>query len=230
MADSPFQHSRARIDRAGQVFREWWRSDDPADSVPAEEYEVVLSFRRAHELPMSTTTANLDRLLLDMSSEEWFMSNRLKRFPQILQKLDARPTLRLSTFNDVAGCRVVGPDPLLEDLLGMMQSTLDVLDVDDYRTRPRATGYRAVHVVVREAGCRVEVQLPTPTENRWAAWIEDLARINVLHFLKDGKGPDDVVELARAVSDELAAGTMSHEALEEIRVRLATRFAKCSSD
>jgi ppGpp synthetase/RelA/SpoT-type nucleotidyltranferase len=63
-------------------------------------------------------------------------------------------------------------------------------------TAPKATGYRAVHTVVRRDGRLIEIQLRTLGQHRWAESVERLGS-RTGHNLKDGQGPEDLLEYLR---------------------------------
>ena len=64
----------------------------------------------------------------------------------------------------------------------------------DYVRRPRPTGYRAVHVELKESiGLAVEVQLRTWAQNEWANAVESFERPSGA-LLKGGEGPPAVLE------------------------------------
>ena len=83
--------------------------------------------------------------------------------------------------------------------------------------RPKADGYRGIHVVHRRAGRLVEVQLRTEGQHEWAEAIE-FSSPRVRHNLKDGDGPADLREYFRRASDRIAtleAGDDLDEVSEE---------------
>ena len=217
---SPFDHSKSRIDRAGQALRKWWV--DELDVMPADDLLVVMRFREAHEPALNFVTAQLRELTSPGSGVgASALAHRLKRLPQIIRKIANRPTMRLSTLNDVAGCRVVAEIQDIERISTEINRAFHVIDRDDYRSRPRATGYRAEHVILDVDGARVEIQLRTPSENLWAAWIEHLAaRHTVLFALKDGMAIEPVRSITAQVSEKLARGTMTTEEFGAVRAHV----------
>ena len=214
----PFEHSKSRIDRAGAELREWLTADADQDS-PEDALAVIESFRRAHRDAMMEV-ADQPASLAGRNDDQASVTFRLKRSRQIAVKLLFKPSMRLSQLNDIAGCRVVAPLETLTRVQHGIEQAMDVVDVDDYRDQPQPTGYRAVHVIVRVRGMRVEVQLRTPLENAWAGWIEDLARRPALRHLKQGVMSDRIREGFVKVSDLLASGTVSLAGFEQFREEL----------
>jgi ppGpp synthetase/RelA/SpoT-type nucleotidyltranferase len=79
-------------------------------------------------------------------------------------------------MQDIAGCRVVVPDiPAQDRVIARLDQMFDAT-VIDRRVKP-SNGYRAVHVVVREVGLPVEVQVRTDLQHVWAESSEKLADV-----------------------------------------------------
>lgn len=69
----------------------------------------------------------------------------------IIEKL-RRQNTRLSQMQDIAGCRIVVIDLLTQDeAVERLKGLFGQLHIDDRRKQP-SYGYRAVHVIVQEAG------------------------------------------------------------------------------
>lgn len=110
-----------------------------------------------------------------------------KSTPAIVDKLH-RARMRLTQMQDIAGCRVVVADiPAQDRLVAQLEKMFDVA-VIDRRAKP-SHGYRAVHVVVREAGLPVEVQVRTDLQHGWAELSEKFADTHGSE-LKYGGGPE----------------------------------------
>ena len=100
----------------------------------------------------------------------------MKRFETTVEKL-RRHKSRLSSIEDIAGCRVVVPTTREKhELLALVTPRWEVVRKRDYQAEPRG-GYRALHVVVRSHGHPVEVQLRTELEEQWATTTEALADV-----------------------------------------------------
>lgn len=89
------------------------------------------------------------------------------------------------------------------EVLDRIQRQWPGIPVDDYVKRPQDTGYRAVHVVVVEAGRKVEIQLRTPAQNRWADGVEAAADRLKLP-LKNGRGPSELLRYFERAAFKLA--------------------------
>jgi putative GTP pyrophosphokinase len=155
------------------------------------------------------------------------VSQRLKRFPTILDKLRREPTMQLSTMQDIGGCRaVLGSCEEIRRVERRLQKNRPPLRYSDYISKPRKSGYRGVHVVVgyseRDGTERaIEVQLRTRTMHEWAITVERLSgRLDV--DLKSSRGPDQVLTLLGAISEAMAI----EEAGEAVPAELVQRLAQ----
>ena len=77
------------------------------------------------------------------------LSGLLKRAPTILGKLVREPNMQLSTMQDIAGCRAVLDSVTQLRAVQERFKTETIVRLDDYIERPKASGYRGVHLVVR---------------------------------------------------------------------------------
>lgn len=140
-----------------------------------------------------------------------------KSLSSIIAKL-ARERTRLSSMHDIVGCRVIVENLKDQDLFSgalhlsdedrVRQSDFnasmglapdlaerivarpfrEVLEVD--RNRNPSSGYRAIHLVVRDFGAPYEIQIRTELQDRWAQLSE---RLNDLYpGIKYGHGPPDI--------------------------------------
>jgi ppGpp synthetase/RelA/SpoT-type nucleotidyltranferase len=125
--------------------------------------------------------------------------------------------MRVTQMNDVFGCRIVGPNEIIDAVFNRINDSMNVIDIDDYRESPRASGYRALHVVVLHEGCRIEIQLRNQLQHDWATLIEEVSSHSDKPFLKDGVGPPELVGLLAKVSEAVHQGTMSEADFVEFR-------------
>ena len=110
-----------------------------------------------------------------------------KSTASVIEKL-RRESIRLSQMQDLAGCRIVVNDLEEQDkaVAAVREAFADAVEIDR-RSKP-SHGYRAVHVVVREAGRAVEIQIRTKLQHLWAEFSEKVAD-SVDPRLKYGEGP-----------------------------------------
>jgi putative GTP pyrophosphokinase len=213
--------NKAKVNRAGRVLRKWasanWGWDPPAEeekgwSAFLEEvqraFDLVLRYRAAHQYALTKATMGL-RSVVKTEGFEVEVSQRLKRWATIIDKLLREPTMQLSTMQDIGGCRsVLTSIDEVRRVERRLKKNRPPLRVRDYITDPRSTGYRAVHVVVqypdRDGTDRaIEVQLRTRVMHEWAIAVERFGG-RLGEDLKGGRGPEEVLVWLRAVSEAMA--------------------------
>jgi hypothetical protein len=125
-----------------------------------------------------------------------------KTTPSIVAKLNREKT-RLSTMQDIAGCRVEVPNRFEQDrIIIELAMRYPDAEVQDRRIRP-SYGYRAVHVIVTVEAKPVEIQIRTALQHNWALVTEKLADV-IDQQIKYGGGPADIQELLGQISQRIA--------------------------
>lgn len=106
-------------------------------------------------------------------------------------------------MQDIGGCRAVVSD--LDGLQQLVDTVVDrlesrVIHHDDYVDKPRRSGYRAHHLVVRSSNdLPIEIQIRTQAMHIWAETVEGFSHELGMNFKQDGEGP--MFDFLRAVSD-----------------------------
>jgi putative GTP pyrophosphokinase len=176
----PYQRlavSRGAIDRAGRLLAA--RLIEAPTLVGPEvldAMDVLADYRDAHRDSLRTTAEALRGAIReDVSAVA--TAHRLKRSRRIVEKLARFASMPLTSMQDIAGCRAVVASladvAQLRDRL-VADSHLILLREDDYNEQPRASGYRAHHLIVRVAGAPVEIQLRTTWQQAWTDRVERL--------------------------------------------------------
>lgn len=201
--------SNSQIDRVGDRLRSSVATD--ADIQLLETYR--LSFAGAFE-----SVLRVIRNVLQLEPA----GRPAKSTLSIGDKL-RRESLRLKQMQDVAGCRVVVSDVVKQDEVVRCLTTAfpDTLVID--RRRAPSHGYRAVHVVVRQGGLPVEVQVRTELEQSWTQISERFSDV-LDPDVKYGGGPSAVRSILNELSDLL--GEM--EALEATMLGIRLREGRQS--
>lgn len=167
--------NRSQVDRLGERLR---------SRITAEDLTLLDTYRRSFR---EAYDAVVGRVRMELGIE---VSGRpAKSTPAIVDKL-RRTSMRLTQMQDIAGCRVVVPDISAQSwVVAKLEQTFNVT-VSDRRASP-SHGYRAVHVIVRERGLPVEVQVRTDLQHVWAELSEKLSDTYGSE-LKYGGGPQEV--------------------------------------
>lgn len=206
--------SKSQVNKAGKTLQAWKRGDLVSNSEYEAALSMILAFRAMHSTPLTKATMGL-RSSVKTEGCRIEVSQRLKRVPTILDKLVREPTLALANMQDIGGCRAV-----LENIGEVRRVQKRVMKaaekriarggqngvpvrVSDYIAAPRASGYRAVHVIVQYDGRNIEVQLRTQYMHEWAYTVERLSG-RLRADLKGGQGPKEVLDLMEAISEAMA--------------------------
>lgn len=218
--------SRSQIRKAASIIRHVTGPDRRTTYVEfAAAIDTIQLFRAAHQTPL--VKANMG--LRSISSSEGVpavISQRLKRMATIMDKLHRHPTMDLSRMQDIGGCRAVVES--IEDLRRVerkLKHNRPPVGYDDYIVNPRASGYRAVHVVVgyedqERIARRIEVQLRTPHMHAWAIAVERLSgRLDV--DVKSGFGPQEVQDWMAAISEAMALEERGKPVPDSLRIKIA---------
>jgi putative GTP pyrophosphokinase len=109
MAGLELGYSKRRVDRAADVWRRGVTGEKFDVDEMLEALQIVEHFRACHQYPLTKATAGL-RSTVGTVGAPVQVSQRLKRYPTILDKLVREPTMQLSRMQDIGGCRAVVPD------------------------------------------------------------------------------------------------------------------------
>jgi ppGpp synthetase/RelA/SpoT-type nucleotidyltranferase len=154
------------------------------------------------------------------------VSFRPKRFQSTIEKLTREPG-KLADMVDIGGVRaVVDTQDEVGELHAELGTVLDIRRVRDWARQPRSSGYRAVHLHVRQDGFMIEVQLRTFGQDAWANVVEEETRLSGVNY-KSGEGSAEVLDFFRNIAQLFAAVELgeSHPNLAD-RVYASYRRAK----
>jgi putative GTP pyrophosphokinase len=235
MADTGLPYSKKQVNRAGKLLR-----DVRARIVAGDEVQVTEEFveavhiadwwRARHARPLARVNAKLRYYVTKVGAAQE-VTQRLKRFSTLWDKLHREPTMQLSTMEDIGGVRAILPtqeqvDRLVTDLRS--QERWQIRRVREYvegrDPGPKSDGYRAVHVVVEKDGAYIEIQLRTPWQDAWAQSVEQDTR-RLRQGLKFGGGPDDLRKYYGMVSEWFAMRERAIDPDTEFMERLAQLYA-----
>lgn len=180
--------SKSQLDRLGERIRKGERNNE--DFRLLEEYRNT--FAEAHEKVAKTI-----RIVLSLEP-----SMRAKTRESIADKL-FRESIRLTQMQDIAGCRLVVADVLIQDtVVERLSRVFEKTALVDRREKP-SHGYRAVHIIVDLEGNSVEIQVRTAMQQLWAELSEKLTDITGT-ALKYGKGDANLLKRLDEASMEIS--------------------------
>ncbi|HYM54126.1 MAG TPA: RelA/SpoT domain-containing protein [Solirubrobacteraceae bacterium] len=224
------QPSKEAVNRAGRLiasllveFRQG-NDDEIAQMETSQEDEIDAAFdlidwwRSLHAKPLTSVSANLRHYLKPHGPV--VVTQRLKRFPTVVDKLLREPTMNLTQMADIGGCRALLWDQeAVYAVARRLRRNWEVERTRDYAAEPKTSGYRAVHLIVRRKGRLIEVQLRTPLQDAWANQVEEDSR-RVGRNFKGGEGQSEVHGYYAVVSELLALRERDVEPDEDLRQRL----------
>ena len=178
------EHSRSKVNAAGATLV----NDVAPPQAQRDALAVVNNWRAAHGLPLAALREAL-RERTQALGERAFTAQRLKRLSSTLAKLRRTPTMQLARMHDIGGCRAVLPTA--EDVVAITRECAETMARNelrrryDYLAKPRASGYRGVHLIYAHAppagsmerdrghaGMLTELQLRSRLQHAWATAVE----------------------------------------------------------
>ncbi|WP_440682475.1 RelA/SpoT domain-containing protein [Cysteiniphilum halobium] len=139
------------------------------------------------------------------------LSQRLKRTPSIIAKLQRYPKMQLSRMQDIGGCRCVLATKEQVLALAKKLTKKAMIEVKNYYDKPKESGYRSLHLSykynptkeenAKYKGLTVEVQLRTKIQHAWATAVETVGLFN-REMLKASKGSQKWLEFFARVSEK----------------------------
>lgn len=208
MPSPRFGPSKGAVDRAGVALRRWWDEWEPGDPLPAELTDLLFEFRVEFQTPMKKVTVGVRQFVSRECDPQVpiTVGQRLKRAPQIVEKLSRHPKMKLSRMQDIGGCRAIlqGGHDEVRRVAERIERNWIVKHRKHYTLEePARSGYRALHIVVERDERLIEIQLRTPKQHEWAEAIERTDK-RLKFELKSGHGPRDLLRYFRLAADGLA--------------------------
>ena len=187
-----FTFSKSQVNAAGLVIRD---HKSLSDLGMDDALNVLGEWRSCQAYPLQVAYMKLRERAKRVDSRTT-VSQRLKRVPSIITKLQRNKNMKLSTVQDIGGCRAVVADiPAVDRLTRQYGSP-----IRDYIEHPKPDGYRSVHFIdpyepsdakyERLLGRRTEVQVRTRLQHAWATAVETVDSI-LGQRLKTGGGDTD---------------------------------------
>ena len=179
-------YEREQVNRAGRVRVDPTATDDAREAV----LSIINNWRSSHSFPLNSMQMTL-RHRARKVDKRTFIAQRLKRLPAIEAKLRRFPTMRLSSMQDIGGCRAVFQTvSRVEEVAKLYRQSNaknptgrnEFVSEDGYIAKPKEDGYRGIHLVYRyhsEArkhqafnGLKIEIQLRSRLQHIWATAVE----------------------------------------------------------
>jgi putative GTP pyrophosphokinase len=230
--------SKGAVDRAGRALAQAYLGPVPEAGADVIEFAaesfadrraffdaaaLVRAWRSAHAYPLQKASANLRHDVRDSPGAR--VTQRLKKFGTIVDKLGRFDRMKLSRMEDIGGCRVVVSDVAeARELARRLKKNWIVSRDRDYVLEPKVDGYRARHLVTVKDSRFVEVQIRTRLQDLWANTVERDGRRSGIG-LKFGDGEPGLREQYRRVSELMAAEERGESLPPEALADLARTFS-----
>lgn len=185
------EYKKGEIDRAGKNLISLPKTNPSREAI----FPIINNWRSCHAYPLQVFKMNLLLRAKKIDSEA-LISQRLKRLPSIMVKLQDNPNMKLSQMQDIGGCRTVLSN--IHQVLELVKkyerieskrerskkahSVSILYKKYDYIIAPKEDGYRSIHLVYkyqnviaktkRFTGQRIEIQIRSKWQHIWATAVE----------------------------------------------------------
>jgi ppGpp synthetase/RelA/SpoT-type nucleotidyltranferase len=183
-----------QIKRLGKALR-----DGPIEDDLLRQLE---DYRAAFDPLLIDMSLKLETLRVDAKIPS-LLTGRSKRTKSIIRKLkrELNRGMDLSRMADIVGLRLIVENvDAQERMLELLIKELDPRDIHDYRRNPTPSGYRCVHLNIRQESQLLEIQLRTLAQHLWAIESESFGEQT-----KEGKSPADVSSYLAYIRDGVEA-------------------------
>ena len=151
-------------------------------AVSPNDLEMLQHYRQTFQEPIShvfnfvlTAARKIDKRCI--------VTYRIKRIDTIVEKLhrfhdNPNGSMKLSRMWDIAGCRCIMNSPDIDKLYKLLEFVEneygDDCKINDYIEEPKSSGYRSIHVYVKEKQTQkpIEIQIRNKEHHNWATLVE----------------------------------------------------------
>jgi Region found in RelA / SpoT proteins len=138
------RYSPGEINKAGIVLS----SPSATKTQLDQAIEVMDNWRMSHTFPLELARKTLESRVTKTSANPT-IGTRLKREESIRAKLVREPLMKLSTMQDIGGCRVIVRNMKeVDDLIALYGHDPEI-KITAYVANPRVSGYRGKHIIWR---------------------------------------------------------------------------------
>ncbi|MDE1714907.1 RelA/SpoT domain-containing protein (plasmid) [Chromobacterium amazonense] len=189
MAKVEFKYSKEAVNRAGIALI-------GNDSTLHDGAKAIIdNWRACHAAPLNSFQTSLRQRLKQIDPNA-LVSQRLKRMPSIVSKLERNPGMNLARMQDIGGIRaVVSNMKEVRELESYYKKGTKAFSIakggKDYINTPKDSGYRSVHQIFKcKNGFSIELQIRTQIQHSWATAVETVGTF-LNHSLKSSEGPEE---------------------------------------
>ncbi len=199
----------------GRINQAGYRLAGKTSTLSDDDANIILKdFRYTHRHPMDLLKKTINRKLTDHHIKA-LVSQRLKRIPSIVKKLENQQSMKLAVMQDIGGLRIVVNDTnevyLIKDAIRKAEEhggfKFTFKKEKDYIKYPKDSGYRGIHLMYKynknvlpeEQQCRVEIQIRTKFQHFWATAVEVLGTY-LSQSLKQSDGDEKYLNIFKDIS------------------------------
>lgn len=184
--------SNKKIDKLGKYLRE------NNEHIEKQYYDSFFEWRNLHSKPLNEIYSFIQKALKAHHKKFKYKSSfRLKKINSVILKLQNQEKMNLSRMCDIAGCRFIFKNPkelkkakqeIHKNLKG--DSIFELKSIKDYTEKPKKSGYRSLHFIIKKGNFSVEIQLRTEKQHSWATAVE-IVDLFEKDTMKAGKPKND---------------------------------------
>lgn len=202
MSKIELEYSKGAVNRAGIALV------SKNSEGHAEAKRVLDNWRVCHVAPLNSFQTSLRRKLSKIDDNA-LVSQRLKRTPSILSKLERNSGMQLARMQDIGGIRAVVQNmPKVSEIESAYKKGTKAFSIvnggKNYINYPKDSGYRSVHMIFKcKNGFSIELQVRTIIQHAWATAVETMGTF-LEHSLKSSEGPDEWLSFFSLASSAFA--------------------------
>lgn len=206
------KYSKTQLNKAGTILKDR-NQFAPGDISNSED--ILTYYRYIHLPAINTMQSLLNKRIVRTFGKKGFVSQRLKRAPSIVLKLQRFPNMKLSTMQDIAGVRAVlnnlNDTLKLAKLVESTSAKHSIISLNDYIFSPKPSGYRSIHIVfeysnkkkLESDGLRIELQIRSQLQHIWATAVETMGTF-LNTSLKSSEGEKEILDFFALTSSAFA--------------------------
>lgn len=202
MSKIELEYSKGAVNRAGTVLL------PSSQEEHGDAKKILDNWRACHMAPLQSFKTSLKRKLKKVDVHA-LVSQRLKRTPSILSKLERNPGMKLSRMQDIGGIRAVVSDmKKVREIDDYYKKGIKAFTITNSRKEyinfPKDSGYRSIHMIFRcKNGFLIELQIRTFIQHAWATAVETMGTF-LDSALKSSEGPDEWLNFFSLASSAFA--------------------------
>jgi len=222
MSKIELRYTKGAVNRAGNTLL------DPDSNDHGDAKIVLDNWRACHVTPLNSFQKSLRQKLTKVDKNA-LVSQRLKRTPSILSKLERIPNMQLARMQDIGGIRAVVKNMRkVREIEAAYKKGTKVFSIanggKDYIIYPKDSGYRSVHIIFKcKSGFSIELQIRTIIQHAWATAVETMGTF-LEQSLKSSEGPEEWLNYFSLASSAFAIIESTPRAPEHDRLSVREVF------